>query len=83
MGQRCTLAIYIDVLCHVEGYTGPSPNPNPNCGRAQLLGGRKGHVALMDWSRGRLECELHLKETVRDVTYAAGLGFRVGESDVT
>lgn len=39
-------------------------------GRYLLLGGRKGHIATMDWREGKLGTELQLKETVRDVKYA-------------
>lgn len=35
-------------------------------GRGLLLAGRKGHVSTIDWSAGRLGCELQLRETVRD-----------------
>lgn len=38
-------------------------------GRELLLGGRKGHVATMDWREGKLGCELQLGETVRDVKW--------------
>ncbi|KAI6781509.1 U3 small nucleolar RNA-associated protein 7 [Emericellopsis cladophorae] len=38
-------------------------------GRELLLGGRKGHVATMDWRDGKLGCELQLGETVRDVKW--------------
>ncbi|XDG03008.1 hypothetical protein ABKA04_002623 [Annulohypoxylon sp. FPYF3050] len=38
-------------------------------GRELLLGGRRGHVATMDWREGKLGCELQLGETVRDVQW--------------
>ncbi|CEL00632.1 WD40-repeat-containing domain protein [Aspergillus pseudodeflectus] len=38
-------------------------------GRELLLAGRKGHVATMDWRNGKLGCELHLRETVRDARW--------------
>ncbi|KKA28763.1 hypothetical protein TD95_004795 [Thielaviopsis punctulata] len=38
-------------------------------GRQLLLGGRKGHVATMDWRDGTLGCEIQLGETVRDVKW--------------
>ncbi|KAL1984949.1 hypothetical protein VTN96DRAFT_8505 [Rasamsonia emersonii] len=38
-------------------------------GRHLLLAGRKGHVATMDWRAGKLGCELHLGETVRDAKW--------------
>lgn len=38
-------------------------------GRGLLLGGKKGHVASMDWRTGKLDCELHLGETVHAVKY--------------
>ncbi|CEI63066.1 putative U3 small nucleolar RNA-associated protein 7 [Fusarium venenatum] len=38
-------------------------------GRDLLLGGRKGHVATMDWREGKLGCELQLNETIRDVKW--------------
>ncbi|KAG9958100.1 BING4CT-domain-containing protein, partial [Aureobasidium melanogenum] len=34
-----------------------------------LLAGRKGHVATMDWRKGKLGCELQLGETVRDAKW--------------
>jgi U3 small nucleolar RNA-associated protein 7 len=38
-------------------------------GSQLLLAGAKGHVALLNWSNFRLQTELHLKETVRDVAF--------------
>ncbi|KAM3513540.1 hypothetical protein MY11210_002827 [Beauveria gryllotalpidicola] len=38
-------------------------------GRELLLGGRKGHIASMDWREGKLGCEIQLRETVRDVKW--------------
>ncbi|OBA21278.1 BING4CT-domain-containing protein [Metschnikowia bicuspidata var. bicuspidata NRRL YB-4993] len=38
-------------------------------GRRLLLGGRKGHVASIDWRLGALDCELFLNETVHAVQY--------------
>lgn len=38
-------------------------------GRHLLLGGRKGHIAIVDWDGARIRRELHVKETVRDVTF--------------
>ncbi|KAJ2505351.1 putative U3 small nucleolar RNA-associated protein 7, partial [Coemansia sp. RSA 2052] len=38
-------------------------------GRHLLLGGRKGHLATMDWRSGRLGAEFHVRETIRDVCW--------------
>ncbi|CAI4212468.1 unnamed protein product [Parascedosporium putredinis] len=38
-------------------------------GRQLLLGGRKGHIATMDWREGKLGCEINLGETVKDVKW--------------
>ncbi|KAL4457883.1 hypothetical protein ABPG75_012748 [Micractinium tetrahymenae] len=38
-------------------------------GRHMLLAGRKGHLALMDWQRSRLVCEVQVRETTHDVTF--------------
>lgn len=32
-----------------------------------LMGGKKGHLALLDWRKNKLLTEVHVKETVRDV----------------
>lgn len=38
-------------------------------GRGLLIAGRLGHVASMDWRTGKLDCELHLGETVHAAKY--------------
>jgi hypothetical protein len=38
--------------------------------RFLMLAGQKGHVAMLDWQTKRLITELHLNETIHDVTYA-------------
>jgi U3 small nucleolar RNA-associated protein 7 len=38
-------------------------------GRWLLLGGRKGHVAMVDWSRHKVTCETQVKEAVRDICF--------------
>lgn len=36
-------------------------------GRYLLLGGRKGHLALLDWQKKKLFHEFNVKETIKDV----------------
>ncbi|CAG8569866.1 17526_t:CDS:10, partial [Acaulospora colombiana] len=36
-------------------------------GRNMLIGGHKGHIATLDWQANKMNCEIHVKETVRDV----------------
>ncbi|EON64580.1 hypothetical protein W97_03813 [Coniosporium apollinis CBS 100218] len=48
---------------------GPYVSDYTRNGRELLLAGRKGHVATMDWRDGKLGCELHLGETVRDAKW--------------
>lgn len=38
-------------------------------GRHMLIGGGKGHIASFDWKQGKIECELQVRETVRDVKW--------------
>ena len=36
-------------------------------GKYILLGGKKGHVSVMNWKKKELKCEFHTKELIRDV----------------
>lgn len=51
------------------------PDLGPYCaaytraGRHMLLGGARGHLAVMEWQRGHLTCEVQVKETTRAVTF--------------
>lgn len=38
-------------------------------GRHALIGGRKGHLAMIDWEKLSTVCEVQVRETVRDVVY--------------
>lgn len=44
-------------------------------GRFLLLAGKRGHVAAMEWERGRLRCELNLGEKVRDAKWLQNESF--------
>ena len=38
-------------------------------GREMVLGGERGHVAVVDWNGFAVKAELNVRETVRDVTF--------------
>ncbi|XP_063681941.1 uncharacterized protein LOC134816868 [Bolinopsis microptera] len=38
-------------------------------GSKLLIGGAKGHVATFDWQTGKLGCEFHVKETIKDIAW--------------
>jgi U3 small nucleolar RNA-associated protein 7 len=38
-------------------------------GRHLLMGGQKGHVALLDWHSGKLQTEFYVNESCRDVSF--------------
>jgi U3 small nucleolar RNA-associated protein 7 len=44
-------------------------------GRHLLLGGRRGHLAVLDWARARAVCEVQVRETVRDVRFLHNEGY--------
>lgn len=48
---------------------GPYSIDYTTSGRYLLLGGRKGHIAIMDWKGARLITELQVAETTRDVKF--------------
>lgn len=43
--------------------------------RFLLIGGKKGHLATMDWQNKKLGCEVHVQEAVRDVRYRLYVSF--------
>ncbi|GAB5366783.1 hypothetical protein AAMO2058_001173000 [Amorphochlora amoebiformis] len=38
-------------------------------GRYLLLGGRKGHISLMEWQKFALKTEIHVRETIKDICF--------------
>jgi U3 small nucleolar RNA-associated protein 7 len=48
---------------------GPYSASYTRSGRHLLLGGRRGHLAVMEWQRQRLVCEVQVAETTRAVTF--------------
>jgi U3 small nucleolar RNA-associated protein 7 len=48
---------------------GPYTADYTRTGRRLLLAGRKGHIATCEWRAGKLGCELHLNETIRDAKW--------------
>jgi U3 small nucleolar RNA-associated protein 7 len=38
-------------------------------GKSLLLGGKMGHLTILDWQSARLRCEVQVKERVRDVCF--------------
>lgn len=48
---------------------GPYSMRFTSSGRHALLGGERGHLALLEWQRAHLVCEVQVRETVRDVVF--------------
>ena len=69
------IAQAVDAQTRRKGYDmklerfGPYRAAYTSNGRHLLLGGRKGHLALVDWEGCRITRELHVRETVRDVCF--------------
>lgn len=38
-------------------------------GRHLLMGGRKGHIAMVDWQNKHLKTEFNVQETIRDIKF--------------
>lgn len=38
-------------------------------GTSIILGGKKGHLSIMDWKEKELTCEFHVKQLIRDVKF--------------
>lgn len=48
---------------------GPYSCAFSRAGRHVVLGGARGHLAVVEWQRSHLTCELQVKESVRDVCF--------------
>lgn len=73
--KQVDIAKEVDLVTSGKIFSLSLPKFGPYChaysrnGRYLLLGGAKGHVALIDWQKNELKCELNLGENVRDVCF--------------
>jgi len=51
------------------GQLGPYACSYSRDGRWLLLGGKKGHLAMLDWQKHKVVCEVQVRETVKDVCF--------------
>ncbi|KAI8476944.1 MAG: WD40-repeat-containing domain protein [Monoraphidium minutum] len=69
------IAAAVAVGARRKAFDLPLPDLGPYCGaysrsgRHLVLGGRRGHLAVMEWERSRLVCEVQVAETTRAVTF--------------
>ena len=69
------IAMHVDKSSQKKQFTLKLPELGPYSldytrnGRHMLIGGRKGHIASFDWKSGKLESEIQVYETVKDVKW--------------
>eukprot|EP00727_Mastigamoeba_balamuthi_P006232 m51a1_g2228 putative U3 small nucleolar RNA-associated protein (587) ;mRNA; f:240820-242901 len=74
VGQR-EIAEAVDLQSARKAFSLELPDFGPyaldytRSGRHLALGGRSGHIALLDWTRKKLVCEFHARELVKDVCW--------------
>lgn len=73
--KQTDIAAVVDVGVAQKAFDLRLPDLGPysldftRAGRHLLLGGRKGHLAMVDWQRRSVQCEVQVQETTRDVCF--------------